>query len=235
VRAHQHAASAPKKRGDQALGRSRGRLSTQITRRLKLYYIHDPMCSWCWAFRPTWARIVKDLPAAVTTERVLGGLAPDTCDPMPAPMRAYLQQTWRRIQQVVPGTPFNFNFWTRCQPRRSTYPACRAVIAAMRQGIEYEEPMILAIQQAYYLQARNPSDEDTLIELAAELGLATTRFIADLNSLSTQAGLARQIAFAQHLGAQGFPSLILMQPGGDPQRLSFDYNDATVVLDQLPR
>jgi putative protein-disulfide isomerase len=95
--------------------------------------------------------------------------------------------------------------------------------------------MILAIQQAYYLQARNPSDEGTLIELAAELGLATTRFIADLNSLGTQAELARQIAFAQHLGAQGFPSLILLQPGGDYQRLSFDYNDATVVLNQLPR
>ncbi|MFT6977114.1 MAG: putative protein-disulfide isomerase, partial [Shewanella psychromarinicola] len=19
-----------------------------------LYYVHDPMCSWCWGYRPTW-------------------------------------------------------------------------------------------------------------------------------------------------------------------------------------
>ena len=31
--------------------------------------------------------------------------------------------------------------------------------------------MISAIQHAYYLQARNPSNADTLIALAAEIGL----------------------------------------------------------------
>jgi len=31
--------------------------------------------------------------------------------------------------------------------------------------------MILAIQVAYYLHARNPSDDQTLVELAAALGL----------------------------------------------------------------
>jgi putative protein-disulfide isomerase len=55
-------------------------------------------------------------------------------------------------------------------PRRSTYAACRAVIAARRQNPGYEEKMILAIQQAYYLEARNPADSHTLIELASEIG-----------------------------------------------------------------
>jgi len=44
---------------------------------LRLYYFHDPMCSWCWAFRPLWNEIVTGLPENVFAQRILGGLAPD--------------------------------------------------------------------------------------------------------------------------------------------------------------
>ncbi|HSG65339.1 MAG TPA: DsbA family protein, partial [Gammaproteobacteria bacterium] len=86
-----------------------------------LHYIHDPMCSWCYAFAPVWERIQAALPANVRVEYVLGGLAPDTDEPMPAPMRDHIQQTWNRIRAAVPGTVFNFDFWTRGTPRRATY------------------------------------------------------------------------------------------------------------------
>jgi len=33
--------------------------------------------------------------------------------------------------------------------------------------------MTARIQQAYYLEARNPSDNDTLVDLAADIGLDT--------------------------------------------------------------
>lgn len=201
---------------------------------MKLYYVHDPMCSWCWAFRPTWSEIVRALPPAISTQRVLGGLAPDSDAPMPETTREYVQKNWRKIQQVVPNTPFNFDFWTQCQPRRSTYPACRAVIAAVNQDGQYEEAMILAIQQAYYLQARNPSDDDTLTALGAEIGLNQQRFVQDLNHPATREALLRQIAFSQRLGASGFPSLILEHDKAY-QKIEFDYNNPSVVLDVLDK
>lgn len=199
-----------------------------------LYYVHDPMCSWCWAFRPIWNKILAALPPHISAQRLLGGLAPDSDQPMPEATRRYVQRNWRKILEVVPKTRFNFDFWTRCQPRRSTYPACRAVIAAMKQGLAYEEAMILAIQQAYYLQARNPSDDDTLLALAAEIGLTEKRFAKDLCDPTTQQELLRQIAFSQQIGARSFPSLILEQQGMH-HRIEFDYNDASVVLDVLIR
>jgi len=45
---------------------------------LQLYYFHDPMCSWCWAFRPLWQEIAAGLLDHVNGQRVLGGLVPDT-------------------------------------------------------------------------------------------------------------------------------------------------------------
>ncbi|MCB1761364.1 MAG: DsbA family protein [Gammaproteobacteria bacterium] len=203
-------------------------MSTQT----RLYYVHDPMCSWCWAFRPTWLKVVAGMPPGIRVQRLLGGLAPDSRVPMEPELQLYLQQTWRRIQQRVPGSEFNFDFWRICQPRRSTYPACRAVIAAREQDGTAEERMIHAIQQAYYLQARNPSDDAQLVELADGIGLDAGRFAARLSAAETNATLLREIEFGQRIGAQGFPSLILQQ-GGRYRTLDYDYNDPQVVLDQL--
>lgn len=199
---------------------------------LKLYYVHDPMCSWCWAFRPVAAQIFQALPAGVTLVRLLGGLAPDSDEPMPRQMQAYLQSTWHTIEQRVPGTEFNFDFWSHCQPRRSTYPACRAVIAARRQDVAAEGSMILAIQQAYYLRAMNPSDDATLIGLAGEIGLDEARFAGDLRAPAIQQQLEQEIELGRAIGADGFPSLVLEQQGRC-HRLNYDYCDPAPVLTQL--
>ena len=85
-----------------------------------LYYVHDPMCSWCYAFTPVWTQIQQQLPASLRVQYVLGGLAPDSDQIMPPETRAYIQSQWRKIIQDVPGTLFNFEFWAQCQPCRST-------------------------------------------------------------------------------------------------------------------
>lgn len=200
----------------------------------RLYYVHDPMCSWCWAFRPVWENILAALPAGITVQRILGGLAPDDDQPMPAEMRARIRGIWEHIQRVAPGTRFNFDFWEECVPRRSTYPACRAVIAARRQGGRYEEMMILAIQRAYYLRALNPSDATTLIQLAMETGLEVERFSADLAHWMTQEEFLAEIEFGQKLGARGFPSLIFSMAGRQVP-IAHDYLDAGTVLARIEK
>ncbi len=198
----------------------------------RLIYVHDPMCSWCWAFRPALAALRAGLPPDLGFEQLLGGLAPDSAAPMPEEQRRDLQQTWQRIQRQLPGTAFNFDFWERCRPRRSTWPACRAVIAARRQDPDRESDMILAIQRAYYLQARNPSDIATLAELAGEIGLDGSRFLHDLADPATQATLLQEIATAQGYGATSFPSLVLAR-AHSRWRIPVDYQDAGSMLHML--
>ena len=195
-----------------------------------LYYIHDPMCSWCWGFRPTWQEICKKLPTDIHIKYLLGGLAPDSNEPMPPAMQQDISSYWRNIQQRIPNTQFNFDFWTQCEPRRSTYPACRAVIATKKQRPELEYAIIEAIQKAYYLQAENPSNDDTLIKLAVNLGLGQEKFSKDLNAKSTQDELLKEIRFSQSIGAQGFPSMVL-EKEGHYRLVPLDYNSAQVSLD----
>ena len=199
-----------------------------------LFYVHDPMCSWCWGFRPIWDQLKAELPSSVMVENVVGGLAADTDHLMPKDMQQAIQDHWHKIHQLL-GTEFNFDFWTNNHPRRSTYPACRAVIAAKVQG--YEEEMINAIQRAYYLRALNPSDTDVLMCLAwdlfsQELNIDLDQFSNDMASAETEHELQRQIALSKVLPAIGFPSLIL-EVNGEQTLLTRDYQNHEAILKQI--
>ncbi len=189
------------------------------------------MCSWCWAFKPTWEKIRAGLGDTVH-QNVVGGLAPDSSEPMPADMQAMLQGNWQRIQQTVPGTEFNYDFWKTGKPRRSTYPSCRAVLCAAAQNPEFEEPMITAIQHAYYLHAKNPSDKDVLIALAADIGCDVDQFAAQLDSAEIEEALQKEFMLVRQLGVRGFPSLVLLA-GDELHGIQVDYNSAITSLDMI--
>jgi putative protein-disulfide isomerase len=89
--------------------------------------------------------------------------------------------------------------------------------------------MILAIQQAYYLQARNPSDSTTLIALASELGLHKQQFTEQLNWPSTQQKLDIEMTDAHRMGVRSFPSLVL-QVAEDHWPVVVDYHRAEPML-----
>jgi putative protein-disulfide isomerase len=151
---------------------------------------------------------------------------------MPSEMREYIQMNWRKIQQKIPGTEFNYTFWGNCHPKRSTYPACRAVIAVKNQNPDLEQAIIILIQKAYYLEAQNPSEDSTLISLAKMLDLDAEQFIRDLNSKPTQQQLLKDIALMQSLGASSFPSLVLRE-ADTIKPISIDYNNADFILNQI--
>jgi len=190
------------------------------------------MCSWCWGFSDVYQQLVVQLPGEIDVLRLLGGLAPDSDVPMPESMRVMLQQTWRRIETMIPGIVFNFDFWEQCVPRRSTYPACRAVIAAREQGSQYDVIMTQAIQRTYFQQARNPSDDETLIELAGEIGLDQNRFASQLRDPNTHQQLLDEINTARSIGIDSFPSLML-ERGGQYYPVLSNYTNVNPILNQI--
>ncbi len=190
------------------------------------------MCSWCWAFRPSLLKLLSGLPKEIEFIRLLGGLAPDSEEPMPEETRLFVQGHWQAIQQQVPQTEFNYDFWNNCVPRRSTYPACRAVIAARYQGQKLDDEMTFAIQRAYYLQARNPSDSSTLIALSEEVGMDKDKFASDIKSSATEEILLQEINECRRLKLNGFPGLLLIN-GETQNRIKPDYLNAKMMLEKI--
>ena len=202
--------------------------------KLTLYYSHDPMCSFCWAFRPSWSNVKESLllnSPQISIVNLLGGLAPDSDVPMSADIKQKVSSAWHYIEKNIPGTQFNYDFWQTQEPRRSTYPACRAVMAAkMMDAIDDE--MVLAIQQAYYLNAQNPSNQSTLVKCAESIGLAADEFTKVLSSDSCQLAFNNERAQSQALGINSFPSLVLTQ-SNNRFNIPIDYNHADIILKSI--
>ena len=195
----------------------------------KLYYVYDPMCSWCWGYKPVWQQICQILEGKIDIQYVVGGLAPDSDQPMPKEMQQQIASYWKRIEDFL-GTQFNYDFWNKNIPRRSTYPACRAVLAARKQSAEKQ--MLTAIQTAYYLEARNPSDSDVLIDLADSIGLDLERFESDFGSVSLNEEFMRELDFARSIGGNSFPSLFVQTAEGLVE-LQVDYQSAQTTISQI--
>ncbi len=194
-----------------------------------LYYIYDPMCSWCYAFSDTFEKLKEKLDSNIKIEYIPGGLAPHSNEPMPQEMRKKIESIWYEIERVI-GTKFNHDFWEKCTPRRSTYLACQATLAAKVQG--YEEQMIKAIQNAYYQRALNPSDEDTLVLLADELGLDIEVFKKDLYSEKIIKEFEDKMDFRRKIHLNSFPSLAL-EHDGQINIISVRFNEPEKILEQI--
>lgn len=200
---------------------------------MRFLYVMDPMCSWCWAFSPVIDQLRDNYPD-VPLDTIMGGLAPDSDEPMPQDLQQMISATWHRIEEQT-GARFNHQFWQNCAPRRSTYPACRAVISAEQLQADSSTTMISAIQRAYYLQAKNPSDADTLIQLAEDIGLKRSSFTEQLYSQETEQILQKHLALAAQIGAHGFPSLYVATPNNRLIPISLGYSDWSQVQQNLER
>ena len=194
-----------------------------------IYYVADPMCSWCWGFHPVLKKVKDAVPDDLSPIYVMGGLARDTDEPMPDAVRAHIQHAWREVATRT-GTHFNWDFWKMCKPRRCTYPSCRAFYAAQKQRAG--TAMYEAIQRAYYQEARNPSDVEVLVALAGEIGLDTDRFACDLSSPEIEQQMQDGFNLRRLMNANQFPSLVVR----DEASVIFvtrGYADAETVLARL--
>ena len=138
---------------------------------MQFLYVMDPMCGWCYGFQPQLDAFLEKSPNSQVTW-VMGGLAPDNDEPMDAALRETIASYWHQIEGTAK-VPFNHDYWRVNTPYRSTYPACRAVIAAESMDKGSSSTMVKAIQKAYYRDAKNPSLEDTLVTCASVIGLGS--------------------------------------------------------------
>jgi len=190
------------------------------------------MCSWCFGFRPVWKEVTDWCQDKLDIEYLMGGLAPDSEEVMPQSMQSDIQSYWRKIESFIPGTQFNFDFWTKNQPRRSTYRSCRAVICTRVQQADKQRDMIRLIQDAYYLNAKNPSDRAPLIECAKQCGLDVERFEKDLDAPYTKDLLRLEMLQCHQVGLNSFPSLLL-EKDGEFISIALDYNDSQSMIEQI--
>ncbi|OCQ23839.1 hypothetical protein A7985_07835 [Pseudoalteromonas luteoviolacea] len=198
---------------------------------MRFLYVMDPMCGWCYGFQPELEQFLRKYPSA-HVDWIMGGLAPDTNQPMPEELRQTISAYWHQIESKTQ-VSFNHDYWQLNTPYRATYLACRAVIAAQRISKSNAQKMVKAIQSAYYQHAKNPSLKETLIECANSIEISGDDFVKTLNAQETEALFQQHLGIAQQLRVSGFPALFYIDKKNQAYPLTLGFCKAEVLMQRF--
>jgi len=175
-----------------------------------LHYVADPLCSWCWGFSP----VIRELGQDIRVRYRMGGLAADSDRPMDAETREYVRAAWESVARAT-GARFDRSLWDVASPRRSTWPACRAVIAADLQREGGGAELFHRFQRAFYTEAIDVTNPDSFADLAASLSppLDSTQLLRDIAGDEVAQRFEQDLQFALRLRVRQFPSLVLEREG----------------------
>ena len=179
-----------------------------------LHYIYDPLCGWCYGAEPlVWAASKVD---GLALRMHSGGLWPQPTR-LPDHMRRYIQQADARVGQMS-GQPYGEPYWNGLlfDPALvlESRPVISAVLAAQALAPDKALTMLRAIQHAHYERGQHVVRDETLREIAAEIGLDAAAFAAARNAAPVDEHIAQSQELMNNVGAQGFPTFVL-QVGND--------------------
>lgn len=190
----------------------------------KFLYIADPMCSWCYGFSQELQKFLAEIPDA-ELDIVLGGLRAYNTQIMDPDQRDMILSHWEKVQQVS-GLPFDMTGLSKPGFIYDTEPACRAVVTAkiltedMPTKINFA--VFQAIQDAFYAEAKDVTNEKVLAEVAVQALNAyensdvfdVASFLETLQSPESKDETRQHFQQIQRWGVRGFPVLLLVKEDG---------------------
>ncbi|RZA32954.1 MAG: DsbA family protein [Lysobacteraceae bacterium] len=182
---------------------------------MKLVYVGDPMCSWCYGFGKELTALME-LHPELGLDIVVGGVRAGATDILDDAGKAFRLGHWQRVQ-ASSGLPFERDaFVARQNFVYDTEPVCRAVVAARRLVPDADLLGVFrALQHAFYAEGLDTTDGHVLSAVAsATLRQAghpvdATAFYVTWQAAATIADTRADFAKARALGVRSFPALLL--------------------------
>lgn len=206
---------------------------------MKLVYVGDPMCSWCYGFGKELTQLLgRHL--ALRLDIVVGGLRAGGTEILDDAAKQFRLQHWARVE-AASGLPFDREaFVARQGFVYDTEPVCRAVVAARRLAPQADLLAVFrAFQHAFYAEGRDTTDGKELAAIgAAELqrqghDVSGAGFLYAWRDPATVAETHADFTRTRKLGVNSFPSLLL-DTGNGVREVSPGYAHAE-QLDRLLR
>lgn len=205
---------------------------------MKLIYVGDPMCSWCYGFGKELAALQERFPE-MKLEIVVGGLRAGGTEVLDQKGKEFRLMHWARVEQAS-GLPFNREgLMARKDFVYDTEPICRAVVAARILAPEVDLLAVFrALQRAFYVDALDTTDGKVLAEAGAsaltDAGYPTdaATFLSIWQAESTIAAARDDFVKSRSWGIASFPSLLL-ENDGRLHQVSPGYADVGVLEKNL--
>ena len=203
---------------------------------MKLIFVGDPMCSWCYGFGKELSALVERRPE-LPVEILVGGLRAGATDVLDDSGKQFRLTHWARVEESS-GLPFNRKaLLARENFVYDTEPICRAVVTARRLAPQANQLAVFrALQRAFYVDGLDTTDGAVLAEAAiTELNgqgieLDAASFLAEWSRTTTINITRAEFQQVRSMGVHGFPTLLL-----EADRQLIEISPGYTQVDQLER
>ena len=196
----------------------------------KVWWVSDPLCSWCWGMAGEFERVRTGLAGRVQFDLLLGGINVQARTPLHAGLLPRFQDIWRRVEHVT-GQSFAMRFPAENTFVYNSLPQCRAIAALRKRLGRAPFAYLHALQKAFFVEAQDTSSLWMLAELAACEGVTPEDFLHALKDPALDAELALEMQIARGYGTSALPSVLVETEHGR-SLLAGGYADAP-TLQQL--
>ncbi len=168
---------------------------------VEVTYYEDPACSWCWAFEPAATTFLFEFRHVAKIRHVMGGLR----DQPPVDVDFTVQQ-WKKAA-ALSRMPFDTDLW-RNHVLQTTFTACRAVTGATLVSTARAARLLRRLREAFFTEQTPIDNLETIVRLAAEIGLNADVLRENVTSGRAEELFARDRIESNQRGF-GYPTTIL--------------------------
>lgn len=173
---------------------------------VRLLYFTDPICSTCWGIEPQLRKLKQEYGHCFEVEYRMGGLLQswDSYGGSDVANPAEVATHWDEVSAVY-DMPIDGDIWKE-DPLHSSYPPSIAFKAAQLQGEEKAVRFLRRIREMVFVQKKNVTRWEHLLQAALDTGLEAARFRDDYEG-QAPALFEEDLAVARQWGVRGFPTI----------------------------
>lgn len=202
---------------------------------MKLLYVGDPMCSWCYGFGKEMTELMAMHPG-LDLDIIVGGVRAGATDVLDQAGKEFRLGHWARVE-AQSGLPFNrAALMARENFVYDTEPVCRAVVTARKLAPQADLLAVFrALQQAFYVDGLDTTNGRVLSTVvASQLQLDVETVLRTWEEPDTIGQTKADFARARALGVRSFPALQL-DTGDGMVEISGGYAHAAQLHQQLQK
>ena len=206
--------------------------------KLKLIYVYDAHCSWCFAFSKVILEIQEKYKTKFDFEVLSGGMViGDRIGAIRAAAPPNILEIYNRITSLT-GITFSDAYLANVKQgdsiRNSEIPANALAVFKHylpEKAIEFAH----ALQHQLFITALEVDDKQLYINLAKEFGLDGTTFWTQMQQETFQEAARYEFALAKQLQVTGYPQLLVQASSTQFYLVARGYTDFSTLDDRVQK
>jgi len=180
---------------------------------MQMLYIYDALCGWCYGFSPVIQQFRHRYRDELSFEVISGGMVTGERVGPVGKVADYINQAYPDVENTT-GVKFGQGFLQGILAEGTTtfssVPPALALSVFVQQKPAQAVSFASRLQKAIYDEGIEPTNFSAYGPLAAEYGLDPLSFVDHMHEPRFQEIAERDFQFAQALGVNSFPTMILI-------------------------